>query len=862
MKTARLGLWRRTIALLLAMLLATGALGVLALAEENGAPTEEAPADFADYAAAEDGTEEDVVLPAAYSLVGSSELSPITNQGGIGSCVSEAIAYKQFTNAVAHFLHAADPLTPWNPSSGNADQIFAAQWVYNYCGGWEANVYDVLKDNGGRLLSAGDFFRDSDGAAQYHKDGVLYTQSTRWNLDNMERTFDFRLKDYEVIYINSGNGPYTTSVNGISGLRRVKEALITDNVVAITGYSGYWMNGHLTGDGVIGKAGEAAIIAGGKISGTQQGNHCVSVVGYDDEITCKVGNSTMKGGFLIANSWGTGYGTNGYTWIMYDALNSISEFEEYNQKDFYKTDASLDSVDGKSVLVDPVYSATGDLTVTFTKSGKGIRLNGKKYDTYNLTSEALDGYLAYNVSDLKDNTCHIEREPGNNTTWALIPYETITSWGATESQNIDESYNGSYWLFAAGRSSLTATGYCYLDAGLGNSPGREVNIASHNRGQYPEAKSWVIDGYEEGAESFTSLVTIKNSVGQVYTRVSPMGEFYLTHWDTDITLERPELYLKMDVTTDNRNGMIVKLARQELTETEGRAKDAESAITAHLGSSPFEDDPSTDKVEGWTTSGNKIDFDGNARKDAKTLTKTLYFSYNDLVGDNLDVGKKITDYRWGIKVGATKSTSVTYSNAQLLNQKGDVLATLSFGGEDSVTMDASGEAKMSTRKESEYYFFDDSAVPTDTYTPTFENPYGEGVTVTPLTEGEVGYGQVYSFRVDVGGQYNGDLLTVKKNGRPLLGKDGVYTTTLCDNATIAISGITEMKKVGDVDGSGDTEISDVTLLLGYLVSEEPVPAGVNTDLSGDGAFTTKDVTRVLAYLSDPAIPLHLARPAD
>lgn len=38
------------------------------------------------------------------------------------------------------------------------------------------------------------------------------------------------------------------------------------------------------------------------------GGHCVALVGYDDE----------RKAFLVRNSWGTGWGLNGYFWMPYE----------------------------------------------------------------------------------------------------------------------------------------------------------------------------------------------------------------------------------------------------------------------------------------------------------------------------------------------------------------------------------------------------------------------------------------------------------------------------------------------------------------------------------------------------------------
>ena len=51
-------------------------------------------------------------LPTSSTLVGSSSLPPIDNQGSVGSCASQAIAYTQFSNAVAKYLNSIDGEAP------------------------------------------------------------------------------------------------------------------------------------------------------------------------------------------------------------------------------------------------------------------------------------------------------------------------------------------------------------------------------------------------------------------------------------------------------------------------------------------------------------------------------------------------------------------------------------------------------------------------------------------------------------------------------------------------------------------------------------------------------------------------------
>ncbi len=811
-------------------------------------------------AAAAEGT------PSAFSLVGTSELPPITNQGGIGSCASEGIAYMQFSNAVAHYLHAAAPGLLWNPSSGDENQIFSAKWAYTFSGPTNEGVYDVLQDMGDVPIALCDFYRDTTGAAQFKRGNSYVRDSMSWDVgnDNMQTALAARLKNQYVSYNLGGNASsnWDTSESGQLVISKVKEALLRGNTVTISGYPDKWMYGHLTTGGRIGHVGDQTIVAGVNVT---SGAHTISIVGYDDEITCKVGAQTLTGGFLIANSWGTGWGTNGYTWVMYDALSLVSQYDELNGTGFYTNDMYLDSIlheDGsRSVVMNPPYIASADQSVTFTKAGT-VTVNTVEYTTYNLKSEALGGYLAYDIEgtpDVSNTALHIEQEPGENTAWAFIPYETVTTFPGTNEELIDESYNGSYWVYAAGRAEAGSSGYAYLDAGTSpTSIGRSVGIASHAGTNYPQAKSWYVGDFEanKDKESFSTDLGIFAKRGTSSRRSYPFYAVYLTYWDEDITLERPELYLKMEVKTDNREALSILVVRQPKDKT-GMTEGVESSSPAFNAYNYM--NPDYDIEGAWTAEGTKIDFSGRINETARQTKATLYIPVSNLF--TLNEGEKLSDFRYGVQLGARKKAVVTYSDLQLLSRDGSVLADLTFpDGTKSLTLDASEMPRMTDIQKAEIFnnFFPDEAVPTGTYTPELTLPLG--VTVTDATVGDLPYGGSYSFKLNIPDGYNAELLTVTSNGVPLLASDGIYTTTLTDNAKIEVTGVLRNDLVADVDGSGTTDITDVTILLGYLGLATEIPEGVNADLSGDGVFTTKDVTRALAFLTDGATPLHQQKP--
>lgn len=280
-------------------------------------------------------------LPSSATLVGSETLPPIDNQGAVGCCVSEGVTYMQFTNAVAQYMKNNGGLNGWNPSESYSN-CFSPKFTFQYAGAATKNVYDVLKDHGALKNSDESFAKDAGGGSQIQVNGKLSKKTAAWNVaEGMgEKALSYRVSGYEQIFVT--NNEYTvtgkegvamtTSEAGKAMLNKIKDAIATGNVVVTGGYPNTWTSASsvkkLTSDGVgtLGKVGDRIITFS---TNDRSGGHQVCIVGYDDDITVTSCGVTMKGAFLLANSWGESWYDGGRCWVAYDALNTESEYEDF-----------------------------------------------------------------------------------------------------------------------------------------------------------------------------------------------------------------------------------------------------------------------------------------------------------------------------------------------------------------------------------------------------------------------------------------------------------------------------------------------------------------------------------------------------
>lgn len=325
------------LALVLAMLMLAAPVCTVSFAEDeavygDGAPAPESSSEVT-------SEEAPIQLPASCTLVGTEHLPPICSQGAVGCCASASITYMQFTNAVSRYLHSIDPDIVWNPSSGDYQYIFSPKFTYQYSGAGTEWVYLLIKDQGCLTMDKCNFHMVGTGFSIYRAGTTMWPETAAWEVGEgmMKSALSYRLTGYEQIwltksYLKSGKVAITTTEKGQELVRKIKEALVGGNVVVTGGYPSRWVFANsLVNTGSLAKSKkEAAIIYA---AGDAPGGHQVSIVGYDDDITCRANGVVLKGAFLIANSWDTTWQNDGYCWMMYDAFNEVSEYDKLNVKD-------------------------------------------------------------------------------------------------------------------------------------------------------------------------------------------------------------------------------------------------------------------------------------------------------------------------------------------------------------------------------------------------------------------------------------------------------------------------------------------------------------------------------------------------
>jgi hypothetical protein len=226
---------------------------------------------------------------------------PIGDQGSLGSCSSWSGVYYAFTHMTAM---ARD----WDAKNGGDAYRMSPKWTYVMSAYDPAAAFSMVSQAG--CATWAEFPYDGDGL--------------RWCLD-------------PAVWSNAlTRRADTTGIIPFSdidtGLPLVKQLLANGYVIPFTTPSIFGWQTMAIGNDLATSADDA--FAGQSCcyevdSSTEYGAHGMTIVGYNDDIWVDInGNGKVdpgeKGALRIANSWGTGWGQNGFLWFSYDALRQTS----------------------------------------------------------------------------------------------------------------------------------------------------------------------------------------------------------------------------------------------------------------------------------------------------------------------------------------------------------------------------------------------------------------------------------------------------------------------------------------------------------------------------------------------------------
>lgn len=245
----------------------------------------------------------DTPLPTSVDNSQLASFPPIGDQGPIGSCVGWGSTYYQATHEYG-LLNGLN-----NKTSSN--NIFSPKWTYNLLNGggdnglYPEDAFNLLSQNG--AASIAEFPYDGDYLEwDLHSQDWVSALSRRMTPAKMVTGIGGKQQNLKIIKQLLNNGHILTFATFVDSwvYTTVKKDPANQNSPAVGQQAVSWMNG-------------------------RSGGHYLTIVGYNDDVWIDVnGNNKVdpgeKGAFLIANSWGTNWGNDGFIWISYDAFLAAS----------------------------------------------------------------------------------------------------------------------------------------------------------------------------------------------------------------------------------------------------------------------------------------------------------------------------------------------------------------------------------------------------------------------------------------------------------------------------------------------------------------------------------------------------------
>ncbi|MBQ8539303.1 MAG: starch-binding protein [Ruminococcus sp.] len=391
----------------------TGDLGVYE--EDTTTQVIESVEDYLNITNQTDGNKKAVAATGVSSLPSSVDNSQspyfpeIGDQGSLGACVVFATTHYQFTYTM-------------NKARGvvtTPDNTFSVKWVYNMInygidsGSTAYSIYNFLKQSGCPF------------AKSFPYDGVDFTG---WSCDEKvwREAMRYRLKDSQS-FIDIGKNSKGTAItsNDDTDLELIKTALNNGDILKFSSFIYSWEYDKIKPHNDAPENNKYIDEEYVRLLSGAEGGHGMAIVGYNDDIWCDINcnnniDSGEMGAFKIANSWGKGYGNDGFMWIAYDALNEIScvdgvehiitrpscisevyridVCDSYEGNDFYLK-FTLNTADRSQFLVTFNADKNGTEYKNYFLSGSWHASSSNNF-AFNGTKNACDATFVYPLNDL------------------------------------------------------------------------------------------------------------------------------------------------------------------------------------------------------------------------------------------------------------------------------------------------------------------------------------------------------------------------------------------------------------------------------------------------------------------------------
>ena len=221
----------------------------------------------------------------SYDFSNQNYFPAVGDQAAQGSCAAWAVTYYAFG-----YLEAKDH--GWDASSGNSNYLMSPAWTFNKVatsnyGSWMTTNAQIMKDFGCASMTTMPY-DDTD----YYSWG----DESAWREAPYHKIYDYFLTDFDEL------DPDLT-------IDAIKSFINSESPVTFAFDAYEYSSGFGDGNYILSSVEYDSLTY----------NHAQCIVGFDDSIA----DDGNIGAFKVVNSWGTGFGNNGYYWLTYDCLKEI-----------------------------------------------------------------------------------------------------------------------------------------------------------------------------------------------------------------------------------------------------------------------------------------------------------------------------------------------------------------------------------------------------------------------------------------------------------------------------------------------------------------------------------------------------------